>query len=187
MRIFFNDIDTLHRFTLELDRHQESHSCKTCTKNNQFVSHGFVHKKQLHGKTLIVGKRIICSNRFGRTGCGRTFRLYLSQQIPRLRYTTDHLFIFLSALIAGLTIKKAYTKATHKTDARNAFRWLNKLQRQLVTYRAEKKRPVTKMYDVSNTGSDRLKILLPTVKQLFSLYQHSPCQHYQLSRQQRFM
>jgi hypothetical protein len=75
MRLFFPDFDTLHRFTLELDRHQEALTCHHCARRGQLVSHGFVYRKQHNADKQPVAKRIFCSNRHGKTGCGRTRRL----------------------------------------------------------------------------------------------------------------
>jgi len=96
---FFKDLGRLHQFTLSLDFHQDMTQCHKCSKHDQFVSHGFVYKKQRQGDKTIVGKRIFCSNRYGKVGCGSTHRLYLTAQIPSLQYNTEHLFRFLLELI----------------------------------------------------------------------------------------
>ncbi len=117
-------METLHQFTLELGFHEDALQCKNCAACNAFVSHGFIYKKQHNGDKKPVGKRVFCSNRYGKSGCGCTLRLYLAADIPTLQYSSIHLFIFLSALIAGLNIQKAYQKATGTLEPRNAYRWL---------------------------------------------------------------
>jgi hypothetical protein len=166
MRLFFPDLETLHRFTLELDRHQEALICQHCARRSQLVSHGFVYRKQHNCEKQPVAKRIFCSNRHGKTGCGRTRQLYLDHIIPRLSHTAEHLFVFLSLLMAGLSIASAYCKATLASDPRNAYRWLQRAMDQLSRYRSLFNRP-------DETGgfdqrSQRLKLLLPTFKLLFS-------------------
>jgi len=184
MRTFFDNIDILHRFTLELDRHRDDLACKSCSKSNQFVSHGFVYKKHSQGRQRTVGKRILCSNRYGKSGCGRTTRLYLSDEMPLLQYTAEHLFIFLVALLAGFSIHSAYTRATRSLNPRNAYRWLNKLQRKLMDYRnvlATLPRTVPPLFA---NRSRRLQLLLQTLHQLLSI---SPCQYYQQHHQSAFI
>lgn len=82
---YFNDMDTLHRFTLEIDRYQDELQCHHCAKNDQFVSHGFIYKQRSQSLREAVGKRIFCSNRYGRSGCARTFRLYIATELPSLQ------------------------------------------------------------------------------------------------------
>ena len=100
-----------------------------------------------------------------------------------LPYTTEHLFIFLSALLAGLSIQKAYASATRTTDPRNAYRWMNKLQRRLMDYRGCLAARTSVACSIYRFRSRRLQLLLPTFKFLFQAIKHPPCQHYQLHHQ----
>lgn len=187
MRTFFDDIDTLHRFTLELDHHRASLACPHCSKCGQFVAHGFVHKKHSQGLKRTVGKRILCSNRYGKSGCGRTQRLYLTSEVPMLQYTAQHLFTFLSALLTGLSVHGAYAQATGCSEPRNAFRWLNKLQRKLSDYRSVLVTRPRAAFSPPNCRTRRLQLLLTTLQQLFALPGLSNCRHYQQRFQQTFV
>ncbi|MES9859003.1 MAG: hypothetical protein ABW166_20735 [Sedimenticola sp.] len=104
MNRYYDDLATLHRFTLSLDCQADPLHCQHCSKSDQWVSHGYVYKKQCLGKTLAVGKRLFCSNRSGRSGCGRTLRLYLTTEVATLHYSAIHLAAFVLALLAGTTI-----------------------------------------------------------------------------------
>jgi len=75
MQRFFADLKTLHIFTLSLDFHQDELTCQHCAKNDQFVSHGFVYKQRSIEIKEPVAKRIFCSNRHQRSGCGRSFQI----------------------------------------------------------------------------------------------------------------
>lgn len=168
MNRYFNDLDTLHRFTLSLDCQMDPIRCHHCSKTNQFVSHGFVYKKQHHGKTRTVGKRIFCSNRSGHSGCGRTLRLYLVTEISKLHYTAVHITAFVLALLCGRTIQQAYLAATQSSDPRNAYRWLNKLQRKLIGYRALLKTQCVRPICQFAVRTRERHILLATLQALFS-------------------
>ena len=185
MRLFFPDLETLHRFTLELDRHQEALSCHHCARRGQLVSHGFVYRKQHNNDKQPVAKRIFCSNRYGKTGCGRTRQLYLDHIIPRLSHTTTHLFVFLSALIAGLCISSAYCKATLIPEPRNAYHWLQRAMRQLSRYRSLFKPPDGSVR--FSQRSRRLQLLLATFNQLFSQPAFNHCQQVQAVLQKPFL
>jgi hypothetical protein len=185
MHLFFPDFDTLHRFTLELDRHQEDIVCQHCARRGQLVSHGFVYRKQHNADKQPVAKRIFCSNRHGKTGCGRTRQLYLAQVIPRLSYTAEHLLVFLSALIAGLSITCAYRKATHTSEPRNAYRWLQRAMDQLTRYRSLLKRSDEPGCFALRTR--RLRHLLSTFQPLFSQPDFRHPRQFQLVLQQPFL
>lgn len=172
---------------MELDHHEDTLECKKCSKGDQFVSHGFVYKKHTKGQQRTVGKRIFCSNRHGKTGCGCTYRLYLAVELPSLQYTTEHLFVFLTALLAGLGIQKAYTKATNALDPRNAYRWLCKLERKLIEHRAFVATRTQPGLLAFITRCRRLQILLPTIQRIFSKTDRQPCLQYQLRQQSAFI
>ena len=134
-----------------------------------------------------VGIRIFCSNRYGRAGCGSTFRLYLSEEIPTLQYSTTHLFTFLASLITLFNIQSAYEKATGTRDPRNAWRWLNKLQAQLIHYRCLLKTRSENAVESFKSRAQRLQVLLPTIQRLFLKISESPCAHYQTIHQVSFI
>ena len=66
---------------------------------------------------LSLKKLAFCSNRYGRKGCGRTFQLYVANEIPSCRYGATHLFVFIRALMAKLNIEEAYLKATGQSES----------------------------------------------------------------------
>jgi hypothetical protein len=187
MKHYFDTIDTLDRFTLELDRYQDGLQCHHCATNNQFVSHGFVYKQRSQTHREAVGKRIFCSNRHGRSGCGRTVRLYIASEIPSLQYGTAELFIFLSSLLAHFTVKAAYQKATLQSETRNAWRWLSKLKGKLTDYRCLLQARREEVSSQFSTRIKRLHILLPTLQRLFATAIDCPCAYYQTLTQSRFM
>jgi len=184
---FFKDLDSLDLFTVELERHQNLLECKKCSKNDQFVSHGYVYKKHVQGGIRTVGKRIFCSDRYRRSGCGSTLRLYLAAELPALQYTTTELFIFLSSLIDNISIQKAYEKATLTENPRNAYRWLTKCLRKLSDYRCFLNKRTEAQRPLFKSKSKRRQLLLPTLQHLFVKTQHPPCAAYQMNRQACFL
>ncbi|MCF6263397.1 MAG: hypothetical protein L3J24_07420, partial [Xanthomonadales bacterium] len=125
MQRFFTDFESIDKFTLSLDFHQNKLECSHCLKNDQFISHGIIYKQRSIHQLEKVGKRIFCSNRYGHRGCGRTFQLYVSKQFPSFRYHAAHLLVFISSLLNQLPVKRAYFAATGQSSSRNAWRWLN--------------------------------------------------------------
>ncbi|NOZ51833.1 MAG: hypothetical protein GXP08_01630 [Gammaproteobacteria bacterium] len=187
MITFFNDLEPLQQFTLSLDYHQDKMQCIKCLQHDQFVSHGFVYKKQRQGNKGIVGKRIFCSNRYGRNGCGSTHRLYLAEQVPTLQYTTDHLFRFLFELIAYVSIQNAYHKATGTESPRHAYRWLNKLTVKLSDYRTVIVKQWQDLSTQFKSRTHRFQLLLSTLQYLFVSLDHQPVTEYQVLNQDSFI
>jgi hypothetical protein len=120
-----------------------------------------------------VGKRIFCSNRSGRTGCGRTVQLYLSTEIPSLHYGASQLFIFITALLANLSMTAAYQKAVNAPDARHAWRWFKKCFQQLIVYRRYLHRDDQQNFLLEPSQSRSRQCLLPTLQALFSHADHT--------------
>lgn len=184
---FFKDLHSLDLFTMELEHHQDLIKCKKCSKNDQFVSHGYVYKKHVKGGTRTVGKRIFCSDRYRRSGCGSTLRLYLATELPALQYTATQLFIFLSSLIDNLSIQKAYEKATLTENPRNAYRWLNKCLRKLTDYRLFLNKRTEVQSSLFKSKNKRRQLLLPTLQKLFVKTKNPPCATYQMNYQTCFL
>lgn len=172
---------------MELDLYPNALQCEKCSKRGQFVSHGFVYKNGHKGKRKITGKRIFCSNRNGRSGCGSTAILYLDESIPSLTYTTSHVGVFLSALMSGSSIHKAYKTATGTDNPRNAWRWLHKLYNRLMDYRGFLNARIETSSNPFRQRTRRLRLLLPTLQCLFLKRQISSCAQYQSLAQKGFI
>ena len=185
MKRFYPDFNTINDFTLSLGFHQNQLECTHCAKNDQFVSHGVVYKHRSSSHREKVGKRILCSKRYGRQGCGRTFQIYVADEIPSFRYGAAHLFVFITALIAKSTIEAAYLQATGQSESRNAWRWLNKLMIKLSEYRTFLKSRKADCFNQTRSSSNQLKHLLPTLARLFTSTNNG-CFGFQLRQQQPF-
>ncbi len=183
MKIFFESMSEIEHFTKNL-KCQEKLVCQHCLKFDQLVSHGYVYKNQHLSDDIKVGKRVLCSNRYNNSGCGHTTRLYLKGRIPKLSHGAFELFVFLSALISGLSIQKAYERAVGVPVSRQAYRWLHKLYRKLSDYRRfqDKNAQDDSLF---KSRPKNLRQLLATLKQMFS--QHSDCAGYHLHYQKPFI
>lgn len=187
-RLFFDSLDALTRFMASLDCQSPCFACARCGRCDQFVRHDFVYKKGHHGKVQCVGKRLFCSNRNGRSGCGATLRLYLASRVPRLFHGAAALTAFVMALIAGLSIGDAYRKATLAGDPRNAYRWLDRLERKLIDFRAALARRIVLPAKAFALRTRRLQLLLPTIEALVAHKVGEPLGvRYQLHLQRAFV
>ncbi len=186
MQRFFNHFEQIQQCTLSLSS-DSSLKCCHCHQTGQLVSHGVVYRQRSIDSIEKVGKRVYCSTRYGRKGCGRTYQLYVRNVIPGLRYSTEHLWVFLSALLAGLSVVNAWHKATHSASSRQAWRWLNHCFRRLTDYRRVILVPSAVSQVINRFGSRKLTLLLGTVKQLLEGFSGDRCQSYQRQYQCAFI
>jgi hypothetical protein len=77
--------------------------CPHCKAVGALIRHGALYgfdDSSPQRKTLRA-RRIFCSNRNKRRGCGRTFSVWMADKIRRLSLTTGHLWRFLQRAAAG--------------------------------------------------------------------------------------
>lgn len=152
---YFDSIELLHHYSLEVGRSIQDVVCQVCRSSRAWVSHGFVYKKARGGEKEQVGKRVLCSNRGQRQGCGHTERLYVSERTPRLHYSVTCVFVFMSALVS-MSIAQAYFKATGCSSDRNAYRWLHKLDVSTPHHRER----IRDLHQASSEASDSRRLQL---------------------------
>ncbi len=78
--------------------------CPHCKAVETLIRHGFLRgfdESDPQRKT-IRARRIFCSNRQARPGCGRTFSVWLADKVRRLSVTTNALWRFLQGAVAGI-------------------------------------------------------------------------------------
>ena len=76
--------------------------CPHCKVVGTLIRHGFLYgfdESSPQRKTLRA-RRIFCSNRHARYGCGRTFSVWLADKVRRLSLTTGGLWRFLQRAVA---------------------------------------------------------------------------------------
>ena len=160
-------------------------TCPHCGSSGESVSHGYVYKQRSDHCQEIVGKRILCSRRYGRSGCGRTRQWYLKDVLPGRRYRLSVLIVFINALLGGSSVEHAYLTALGfpPHGPRQGWRWLQRLMKQLSRWRITLS---LKRENVEVTQrSANLKKLLPTLQALLDKlgnfnhiqthYQHAFC------------
>lgn len=156
----------LERATRELDAQPDRFTCRRCQRSDQFVSHGFVYRKQRGGVRCVVGKRVFCANRCGRRGCGATLRLWLSDGVPRLHVAARVLQGFVLALLAGSGVASAYLQATAALSSRQGWRWVKRLRDGLVLWRSHLPRSTSPLWPLFAARSQRMQVLLTSLSAL---------------------
>lgn len=167
MQTFFSSLQSLESYTQSLVSLSDQDTCSFCCQPGQWVSHGFLYKQLSSSQRDIVGKRILCSNRFGKQGCGRTRSLYLAWIIPQHRYSLNVLLAFIVGLFSGATLTHAFHQAIgHDVfDPRQASRWLAALNKKLGWFRSQLPKNARDSVPMRHYRSPRLARLLPTLQQ----------------------
>src|SRR5271154_998221 len=77
--------------------------CPHCQVVGALIRHGFLRgfDESSPQRKTVRARRIFCSNRQARRGCGRTFSVWAADKIRRLSLTTGALWRFLQGAVAG--------------------------------------------------------------------------------------
>jgi hypothetical protein len=86
-------------------------SCPHCRKVGMLIGHGLRRGYSERSSVMVVrGRRVFCSNRARRTGCGRTFSVKLATVLCGFLVRTLTLWHFASAVVGGLTRRAAWLR-----------------------------------------------------------------------------
>ena len=99
-------------------------SCPHCKTVGTLIRHGVLYgfDDSNPQRTTIRARRIFCSNRHRRHGCGRTFSVWLADKIRRLSLTTRTLWTFLQRAVVG-----SIADAIHATDCQRSDRTFQRI------------------------------------------------------------
>lgn len=83
--------------------HLKQTSCPHCKTVGTLIRHGTLtgFDDSTHQRKTLRARRIFCSNRHRRHGCGRTFSIWIAHKIRRLSLTTRTLWTFLQHAVVG--------------------------------------------------------------------------------------
>jgi len=84
-------------------------ACPHCGRTGTLIGHGFLRGYAEWGSTQVVrGRRLFCSDRHRRPGCGRTFSVLMATVLAGFVVRTLMLFRFVEQVLSGLTRKAAW-------------------------------------------------------------------------------
>ena len=77
-------------------------ACPHCDVTGRLVLHGFLrgYDESSAREKTVRARRIFCSNRNNRQGCGRTFSVWIADKIRRLSLSAGGLWTFLQSVVA---------------------------------------------------------------------------------------
>jgi hypothetical protein len=99
-------------------------ACPHCRRTGMVVGHGLLMGYAEHGSELVVrGRRLLCSRRFLRSGCGRTFSVLLATVLAGFVARAGILSrLFESVVGGGLCRKAAWEQASPGLTLRSGYR-----------------------------------------------------------------
>ncbi len=111
--------------------------CAHCGSCGYLVGHGFLRGYAERGSSrLLRGRRILCSNRGSRRGCGRTTSTLLARFIERCIVTAASLWALFSSLAQGLSVERAALETSFPQTLRSAYRCAAALKLRSLTWRS---------------------------------------------------
>lgn len=111
--------------------------CPHCRRTGALIGHGLVRGyAELGSEVMVRGRRVFCSNRGQRPGCGRTFSVLLSTVLYGFVVRTLTLFRFANAVLNGLTRRAAWLSTVSRALSRSsAYRLWQRLHEAQGTLR----------------------------------------------------
>lgn len=103
--------------------------CRHCGRAGNLHGHGWRMGcgEGVAGR-VCRGIRVYCSQRHRRSGCGRTFTVWLSGQVPGHTVSAACLWRFLLALMQSPSALAAWQKARTGFSLESAYRWLRRMR-----------------------------------------------------------
>ena len=92
--------------------------CPHCKTVGTLIRHGFLrgYDESCPQRKTVRGRRVFCSNRNARRGCGRTFSVWIADKIRRLSLTAGALWRFLQRAAAGSIRAAIRAAGCHLSD-----------------------------------------------------------------------
>jgi hypothetical protein len=146
--------------------------CPHCKLMGFLILHGFLrgYEEKDTKQRVMRGRRVFCSSRKRRKGCGKTFSVLLIDVIKRFSIKANSLWTFLKAISEGKSKKKAFESAALPLTIVAAYRIWNKLLDSQVSLR-------TQLALISKPPSlEKItEPIIQTIKHLEEAFPSSPC------------
>lgn len=117
--------------------HAKQRACPHCGRLGTLNGHGVLRSYGECGEPGVVrGRRLFCSNRGRRPGCGRTVSVLLARVIAGFVVTTRILARFVEAVLTGRSRHKAWSTAAGTLSLSSGYRLWRRLNRAQPGWRA---------------------------------------------------
>lgn len=131
---YVRDAAELHR-VLDVAK---GYACQHCGRGGTFNGHGLLRGYSEAGAAgQVRGRRLLCSRRGRRPGCGRTWSILLAERMRGFIVTTKTLVLFAMAVVGGASRKAAWEQCVGGAmSLRSGYRLWVRLHRAQAALRA---------------------------------------------------
>lgn len=161
-------------------------SCPHCKYIGTLIMHGYLrgYDEKNYGKRIIRGRRIFCSNRFKKSGCGKTFSVFKSNIIKGFNITADSLWKFLKNISNGINKFKSFKDIALSFSNTTIYRLYKRFKYQQTNIRTA----LSRIHLKSKTCSNKNPVV-QTILHLKLAFNHLPCpiSAYQIHFQKAFL
>lgn len=121
MRWFWESVDSIESGCARL----KGEACPHCGRQGTLNRHGWLlgSEPSGSGKQARRGRRIYCSDRGQRQGCGRTVSLMPAQVIRGMRTRSGPLWLFLHRVLSGQSVAMAWAGLERLFSLESAYRY----------------------------------------------------------------
>lgn len=111
--------------------------CAHCGRRGNLIGHGFLSGYVERGSERVVrGRRILCSGRGRKRGCGRTVSTLLTHFVEHCVVTALSLWTLFCGLAAGLSVERAADRGLFPLALRSAYRTAAALRKRSLFWRS---------------------------------------------------
>lgn len=105
--------------------------CPNCQMEGFLILHGFLRGYDEEGlsKVKVRGRRLYCSNRYNRNGCGGTFSLVVTTILKRFHISGRSLWKYLDGIAQGMSKIEAFRRVGLHMSNTTVYRLYKTLQR----------------------------------------------------------
>ena len=97
--------------------------CPHCRRTGCLILHGYLYGYDENGSDRVKrGKRIFCSNRKNKQGCGKTFSMLMAGMIKSMTIGAARVWNFLDNVRQGIPVSKAFSKTGTAMTVSSAYR-----------------------------------------------------------------
>jgi hypothetical protein len=128
-------------------------------------------------KQILRGRRVWCSNRGRRGGCGLTMRILFARLLPRHSANAKMLSTLLKGLCGGGSVKRIWEESRLPMQLQSCYHLLKRLRDRLDTVRAALltrcKPPGSRHSDPLRQTAEHLRCAFPGRQNLVEAFQHT--------------
>jgi len=104
-------------------------ACPHCKRTGTLILHGYLFGYDLgvYSKRVLKGRRIFCSNRNRKQGCGKTFSVFKADRLKRFSIQTSGLWSFLKNIAGGMNLFQAFRSLGIALKTTSIYRLYNRI------------------------------------------------------------